>query len=76
MNKIITDPKILAGKPVIKGTRISVELILKLLGEGKDIDYILEQYPQLKRSDIFSAIEYARGIVANEDVVDLRISFA
>jgi uncharacterized protein (DUF433 family) len=45
---ITNDPSILCGKPIIKGTRISVELIVRSLGEGATIDWILEGYPHIK----------------------------
>lgn len=58
MSKITSDPHILGGKPVIRGTRISVELVLSLVASGMTIDGILENYPHLKRSDVKAAIEY------------------
>ena len=63
-----TDPGIVFGKPAIKGTRIPVELILKLLAGGATEDRILENYPQLTRDDIRAAIAYAASIVESEDV--------
>jgi len=56
MNRIIVDPKILAGKPVIKGTRIPVYLVLNLLANGYDFDKIIDAYPRLTRQDIEAAI--------------------
>lgn len=58
-SRITLDPEILAGKPVIKGTRISVELILELLANGWTDQEILENYPQLEKEDIQSALRYA-----------------
>lgn len=49
----------MVGKPVIKGTRITVELILRLLAQGQMVNDILENYPHLKKDDILAAIEYA-----------------
>mgnify|MGYP001027447475 CR=1 FL=1 len=57
---------ILVGKPIIRGTRISVELILELLANGWDNDQILENYPQLSREDILAAIEYSLEILKEE----------
>jgi uncharacterized protein (DUF433 family) len=54
--RIVVDPKILVGKPVIKGTRIAVEFILDLLADGWDSERILKNYPQLKRDDILAAL--------------------
>lgn len=63
------DPNILGGKPVIKGTRISVEFILQLLASDMDISEILEEYPRLEREDILAAIEYAAKTLANEQII-------
>jgi uncharacterized protein (DUF433 family) len=57
--KIISDPDIAFGKPVIEGTRISVELILEKLVAGETIEQLLEGYPHLSREDIHTAVEYA-----------------
>lgn len=61
--KIISDSRILGGKPVIAGTRISVELIMNFLGAGMSIKEILSEYPELKKSEVVAAIEYATGLV-------------
>ena len=63
--KIVTDPKIMMGKPVIEGTRITVELILTRLAEGRSVDDILTEYPHLTRAQVTTAIEYARSLVAH-----------
>ena len=60
------DEKILAGKPVIKGTRISVELILELLSDGWTQEMILESYPNLKSDDIKAVFAYLRDCVRQE----------
>lgn len=56
---ITTDPTVLAGKPVIAGTRISVQLILEKLRDGWTILDLLDDYPQLTRGQIVAAIDYA-----------------
>lgn len=56
--RIIIDEKILAGKPIIKGTRISVEFILELLSSGMSVQEILKEYPHLKREDVLAASAY------------------
>ena len=56
---IIADPEILGGKPVIAGTRVSVELILEKMGDGWSIQDLLDDYPHLTREQIIAAIAYA-----------------
>jgi uncharacterized protein (DUF433 family) len=56
---ITADPEILGGKPVIAGTRISVQLILEKMGDGWNIQDLLEDYPHLTREQIIAAIAYA-----------------
>ena len=63
--RIVTDPRIMMGKPVIEGTRITVELILTRLAEGRSVDEILTEYPHLSREQVTAAIEYARSLVAH-----------
>lgn len=58
MSKITSDPHILGGKPIIRGTRISVELVLSKIASGMTIDDILADYPHLKRADVTAAIDY------------------
>lgn len=59
LKRIISDPKIMAGRPVFKGTEIPVSLILQKLAEGVAPDEILDQYPKLEKQDIKAAIEYS-----------------
>jgi len=56
---VISDPEIMMGKPVIRGTRITVELILERLAAGESIEQLLEGYPHLIRDDIRSALSFA-----------------
>ncbi len=65
MTKIVTDPKIMLGKPTVAGTRITVEQILKLLAQKLTIQDILADFPQLKETDIKVAVEYAAKKVVN-----------
>lgn len=66
--RIITDYKIMLGKPVIKGTRITVELVLRKLAEGATHQDVILMYPHLVSDDIFACMQYAADIVAKEDV--------
>lgn len=56
---IISDPNVLMGKPVVAGTRISVELILEKLAEGETIEQILSAHPRLSREAVFAALKFA-----------------
>jgi len=72
MNKITVDPKILAGKPVVAGTRIPVYLILNLLANGYNFDKIIEAYPVLTRRDIETAIKYSENRMKRVEVRNLN----
>ena len=67
--RIEVDPKVMMGKPVIRGTRVTVELILRRLAEGATESELLEDYPHLKSEDIRTAIAYGAASVAHEEVV-------
>jgi uncharacterized protein (DUF433 family) len=66
------NPKIMLGKPVIRGTRITVELILRKLGEGATHQELLEAYPHLTEHDLQAAITYAADTLAHEETVFLE----
>ena len=70
--RIVSDPAILNGKPVIAGTRISVELILEKLGAGESVDDILADYPHLTREAILAAIRFAGQAVRSDVVYPFR----
>ena len=69
---IQADPSIMMGKPVIAGTRITVELILRKLGEGATYKDLLEGYPHLSSNDIQAAIIYAADTLAHEEILLLE----
>ena len=66
--RIIADPRILAGKPVVKGTRIAVDLVLEELSHNPDIAELLAAHPDLTRDDVQACLAYARGVVTGEEV--------
>lgn len=68
-DRIEINPRVMLGKPVIRGTRIPVELILRKLSEGASEVDLLDGYPSLKREDIHAAMRYAADILAHEEVV-------
>jgi uncharacterized protein (DUF433 family) len=69
VKRIATVPGILGGKPVVRGTRISVELVLNLLSRGMNAEEVLEEYPSLRREDVLACLEYAARTVAGEEIV-------
>ena len=72
--RIEVNPKILGGKPVIKGTRIPVYLVLELLSAGYDFKRIIQAYPTLTEEDIKAAVNYAVQIVKNEEAFEYAVS--
>ena len=70
IQRITFNRKVLNGKPVIRGMRISVEMILELLSKGTSVQEILEDYPDLEVEDIRAVLLYARKLVAGEDIFD------
>ena len=69
--RISINPAIMLGKPCIKGTRITVELILEKLGGGGSIEYLLKAYPHITKEDILEAINYATAVLKNEDIEEI-----
>ena len=72
--RIITDPRILAGKPVVKGTRIAVDLILEELSHNPDIAELLAAHPDLTRDDVQACFAYAKDVVTGGEVSPKRPS--
>ena len=69
---IEVNPDVMLGKPVIKGTRITVELVVRKLGEGSTIGNLLEGYPNLSEKAIHAALIYAADAVAGEQFIYLK----
>src|SRR5687768_12584649 len=67
-DRIVADPHILAGKPVIKGTRIAVDLVLEELSHNPDITELLAVHPDLTRDDVQACLAYAQALVTGEEV--------
>ena len=69
MERIVVNPKVHFGKPIIKGTRITVQNVLELLNEGLAFKQIIQDYyPDLKKADIQACLQYAIALVAAEDI--------
>lgn len=73
-DRIVIDPAILAGKPVIKGTRLAVEFIIGLLAQGWSESEILRNYPGLTHEDLQACLSYARDLLREERIYPLEIS--
>ncbi len=69
--KIVCDPGILGGKPVIEGTRMSVEQILGLLAKGMSVDDIVHSYPILTGADVRAAVSFAQEAIRDDFVVEV-----
>jgi uncharacterized protein (DUF433 family) len=67
-SRIVLDPSVLEGKPVIKGTRLSVEFIIGLMAEGWAEAHILAAYPGLGRDDLVACLAYARDLLTAERI--------
>lgn len=66
--RIVLNPEVLAGKPVIRGTRLSVDFVIGLMADGWSEADILQNYPGLSRDDITACLAYARDVLRSEKV--------
>ncbi len=74
LKRITANPEIFGGKPIIRGMRISVELILSLLAQGETTDAILADYPDLEPEDIRACLVYAHAVIAHDSLDDIRVA--
>jgi uncharacterized protein (DUF433 family) len=63
-------PDVMMGKPIIKGTRITVEHVMRKLAGGYTVNTLLENYPHLTKDQITAALEYAADVIANEESIE------
>ncbi len=72
-NRIISNPKILSGKPVFKGTRIPISIVLTMLRDGASFQKIIEEYPRLTEEDIKAVLDYSVFIVDHpeEEIINI-----
>lgn len=70
--RIEINPEVMLGKPVIRGTRIPVALLLRKLSEGATEEDLLDAYPRLKKEDIRAAMAYAADAISNEETIFLQ----
>lgn len=66
--RIVTDPNVCSGKPVIRGTRIMVRNILGLVAGGYTVDRVIQTHPELTKEDVSAALEYAAHLVGEEQI--------
>lgn len=74
LDRIISNPAILGGKPIVRGTRISVELILEWIASGATRDDILRKHPHLSAADVEQALAYAAAAIRNEVLITAEVS--
>jgi len=67
--RIVVDRRVMGGKAVVRGTRISVDFILELLANGWSIDDIVREYPVLSKEDVLAALKYAAKVLRNEVII-------
>ena len=72
--RIEINPDVMLGKPVVGGTRIPVELVLRKLGEGATTDDLLDAYPRLTDHDIHACLVYAADIIAREETMTTELA--
>lgn len=71
LERVTLNPKVMVGKPVIRGTRVPVELIVKMLAQGIAEEEILQEYPRLKPEDVKAALAYASVMLNNDEFIPL-----
>jgi uncharacterized protein (DUF433 family) len=73
LERITVNPDIFGGKPIIRGLRISVELVLSLLAQGESAESILADYPDLEPDDIRACLAYAHAVIAHDSLDAVRV---
>lgn len=73
LERITVNPQIFNGKPIIRGMRISVEMVLELLSQGVTEEEILKDYPMLGLDDIRACLAYAKAVLANEELEAVKV---
>ncbi len=68
-DKICISPDIMLGKPVIRGTRITVEFIIKKMSEGMEIDDIISEYPPVQKDDIMACLAYSADVISRDEIL-------
>jgi uncharacterized protein (DUF433 family) len=74
LERIVVNPKVMGGKPIVKGTRITVQQVLKLLAQGLSSTDILKDYPHLTKEDITAVLLYAAKVAGEEEVYPITVT--
>jgi uncharacterized protein (DUF433 family) len=74
LSRITANPEIFGGKPIIRGLRISVELVLSLLAQGESAESLLDDYPALEAEDIRACLAYAHAVIARDSLDAVRVT--
>lgn len=73
LERITSNPNIFSGKPIVRGMRISVELVLSLLAQGESAEELLADYPDLAPEDILACLAYAHSVIANDTLDSVQV---
>jgi uncharacterized protein (DUF433 family) len=74
LKRITANPEIFGGKPIIRGMRVYVELVLSLLAQGETVEAILADYPDLEPDDIRACLAYAHAVIAHDSLDAVRVA--
>lgn len=74
LKRITANPEIFGGKPIIRGLRVSVELVLSLLAQGVTVDEIVEDYPGVEPEDVRACLAYAHAVIAHDTLDSVRVA--
>jgi uncharacterized protein (DUF433 family) len=74
LKRITANPQIFGGKPIVRGMRISVELILSLLAQGETSEAILADYPDLEPDDVRACLAYAHAVIAHDQLDSVQVA--
>ncbi len=69
-SRIVIKPEVCNGRPVVRGTRITVQTVLEFLGAGDSVEDILEEYPSLAREDVLACVQYSSRLMGNHFTVE------
>ena len=74
LERIVVNPKIMGGKPIVLGTRITVEQVLKLLAQGLSVKDILKDYPHLTEDDVSAVLLYSAKVAGEEEIYPVTVT--